>query len=692
MVSFNYQNHEIVSSPTVIVSGRCNARSGVVQFINNDNRVFPPQLAEINNGQFKALVHVSPGQNAFTVEVSDNSSIGPYGFADANGPRRVSESASLVLVYEHLPNKPVHLCVVLGHDSNGAYDIPSYRLQRGERADLDTAIRKLKVAGRLMQAFTQDEFRRLGFSNRSFQFVEEEVTHQGIFGYNVTSPEAHREVKVHVIRSPKSVRELRDPNLAQQNPKASDNGGLFSHAIDLIKQQPFFDSYKNQKTAIQCAVLYLDSHWDGNFILTHAALGGGTGDVKLGIFGSHGLHSWPALFAQVTPSFLDATHLSTKEVANDCNQCGTSWECLNITLGAFLHEIGHSFGSPHQVNGVMLRDYMWLNRSFMTREVECLRTKSRGLIIGQSGWDKECHWHELDLLRYLHHDSFSLPIDTHEKKYSTTWQPKGDVAPMSYITNGGVQVTSQAGIFLMEFITKDLARYHVAWTPKAYGGPGAQHELLLDYHQCYADFRARSGLQDDDFDVRILSVGGDLNIKNLKKYVSPQNVVTGDLLGRGTITAYKSALLGREKGNEQVIGVDFTTVSKVRVYHGGALDGIKFYFGTSAPPVPPRNYLKRIIALEPATTSRELTIGNEKPHYTEFELSPGETITKLHFRNGAWIDAVLFETSAGRKSPMYGNANGGHLSTLEAPKGYSIVGLYGYTGRWLDGVGILYAN
>ena len=40
-------------------------------------------------------------------------------------------------------------------------------------------------------------------------------------------------------------------------------------------------------------------------------------------------------FPLVTPSFLDATHLTTTEVANDCNECGTSWECLNICLGAF---------------------------------------------------------------------------------------------------------------------------------------------------------------------------------------------------------------------------------------------------------------------------------------------------------------------------------------------------------------------
>ena len=132
-----------------------------------------------------------------------------------------------------------------------------------------------------------------------------------------------------------------------------------------------------------------------------------------------------------------------------------------------LHEIGHSLGCPHQVDGVMLRDYVMLNRSFMTRENECLRTKSRGQIIANNGtWPKVCHWNRLDLVRFLYHDSFSLPIDRFGKTYSTTWNPdnsyQDNSAPSLYaMPLNESLVKSSAGIFLIEVITDDLARYHI---------------------------------------------------------------------------------------------------------------------------------------------------------------------------------------------------------------------------------------
>ncbi|ODV66823.1 hypothetical protein HYPBUDRAFT_204480 [Hyphopichia burtonii NRRL Y-1933] len=745
-LTFNYQDHEIVSSSTVIVSGRTSTgiNTGVISFTNNKNKVYPPQHFEVNNnGNFKALLHVYPGEsNIFEVQVSDNGFINGLGFPQYNGNQHVVDQGQLALTYNPLPhNKPVHLCVILGKDSNGSYDMPSYRLQRGEVANLDTAIRKLKVAGRLMQAFTQDEMRAIGLSNRSFQFVEETVKHQGIFGYNVESPTPHQEVKIHVIRSPKTVAELRNPNVAQQNPKGTDKGWLFSHAIDLMKNHSpeIFDTYRKMGTAIQCAFLYLDATFETRLkiILTHAALGGGTAEVKCAIFGSHGLHSWPINFPQVTPHFLDATHLSTNEVANDCNECGTSWECFNITLGAFMHEIGHSLGSPHQVNGVMLRDYVWWNRSFQTREMECLRRGTRGEVIGADGnWPRVCHWNRLDLIRYLHHGSFSLPTDNFGKTFSTTFAPDkqhDDInkEPTLYNTpSGGALIKLQPGIFMVEFVTKDLARHHLEYFPRNYGGPGLQHEMMLDYNSSLQMLRQAAPKDaSDDFAVRVLSLGGDLFINNFKDHCSnsgKDNVIKSDFgLNRGTLTGYKSALLGKSKDKKPaIIGFDLNTVYKVRIYHGGALDGVKFYFtvpsggGQSskpqggAPKVPARNYLNKLVnklsdtsitpkhdtssspnGNLPEGTKKEVLIGNEKKDFSELVLDPGEVITRFHFRNGAWMDAIQFETTAGRLSPMFGNAKGGHLSTLEAPShDFELIGMYGYTGSWLDGLGVIYTS
>ncbi|EGW31506.1 uncharacterized protein SPAPADRAFT_140608 [Spathaspora passalidarum NRRL Y-27907] len=716
-ITFNYRNDEIVSSPTVIVSGRTSTGidQGLISFTNNNNKVFPPLYFEVNNnGNFKAVIHVAPGEpNVFKVEVYDNGYIAGHGFPEYRGTPRVLDSRSLTLVFNPLPdNKVVHLCLIKGRDSNGSFDMPGYKLNAGERPSVELAIKKLKVGARLMQAFTQEEMRINGFSNRCFQFAEEITNDQSIFGYNVKSPTPHAEVKIHVLTSPLSVAELRDPNKAQQNPNASDSGFTFSHAIDLVKQCP---DIKEGGTSVQAACIYLDSTYDtkNDLILTHAALGGGTDEVAMAVFGSHGLHSWANNFARVTPCFLDDTQLSKREVANDCDECGTSWECYNITLGAFMHEIGHSLGCPHQVDGVMLRDYVWLNRSFMTRELQCLRRNTKGAVIGTNGkWDKECHWNRLDLMRFLYHDSFGLPIDQFEKLYTTTKRNDDDYnglsAPSKYaLSKDEIVVKSRGGIFLVEIITKDLARYSREFFPPFYGGRGLPTELKINYNEYLNELRRASKDSDDKYDVRILTTAGDLYISNFKEDLTRHGeIIRSDFgLNRGQLEGIKGELLGQSKDHEMhYVGFNIDSVYKVRVYSGMALDGFRFYFKSggsqlsAAPKVPPRNYLKRfqeVLTLSDSSGGDDQTalVGNEKQNYSEYLVPSGEVIAKFHVRNGAWVDGIGFETNKGTLSPIYGNSNGGHLSIVETPShDFKIVGIYSYMGGWIDGMGVIYAK
>ena len=84
-VSFNYQNNEIVSSPTVIVSGSTSTRlyRGVVSFTNNQNKVFPPQYFEVNNGHFKSNNSCfTRERNIFQVDILDNGYINDFGFVE----------------------------------------------------------------------------------------------------------------------------------------------------------------------------------------------------------------------------------------------------------------------------------------------------------------------------------------------------------------------------------------------------------------------------------------------------------------------------------------------------------------------------------------------------------------------------------------------------------------------------------
>ena len=68
-------------------------------------------------------------------------------------------------------------------------------------------------------------------------------------------------------------------------------------------------------------------------ITGHAALGGGNGELQLGIFGSHALHTYPSTFEEVIPALTDCTKTNTDQVANDGGEdSGTWWQAACIGM------------------------------------------------------------------------------------------------------------------------------------------------------------------------------------------------------------------------------------------------------------------------------------------------------------------------------------------------------------------------
>lgn len=723
-IKFEFSNGEISSSPTILLKGSTDSlRTGIIQVVNNGNKVFPPVHFEVNNGRFIAVVHLSEGENHLCAEIYD-ATINGLGFPEYKH-QKVHDSAKLTVQHAPQKTKPFFMCVVVGKDSHGVYDMPKYRLDRGERADLSTGIQKLKVMLRLFQAYTQEEMRRKGLSNRVFPFVEETVLHQGVFGYNVDSPTPHQEVKITVLRSPYTVAEIRDKDRTQQNPNAKDQGWTWGHALDLVRKTPeIYDYHKKSGTGVQVAAMYLDAHWDKkqDMILGHAALGGGAGDVQLAVFGSHGLHSYPSNFPQMTPSFLDNTHLSKDEVANDCNECGTSWECLNICLGAFLHEIGHALGCPHQVDGIMLRDYVRFNRGFMTREAHCLRTKSNAAVIGPDGkWDQDCHWNMQDIVRFFYHDSFSLPPDDFAKIVRTTLKPDNlpnNISPFAFKSEKGVTVAGMQ-FYTIELRTDGIARYAINFFPPSYGGKGLPTSVNLDYNQLAQEFkRHKPNDFREDFEVSCNSICLDWSKGNFKDYlkIDRNSFTEGDFDGR-RVRGIKSDPLGRDKGKPTVAFFDVDSLYKIEVFHHHAVRGIKFFWrgsdgghreNTNGPPkIPPRDYLRE--KLDKLKIGRHdggghgggrghgqcgggsSELGVLQSTKETIDLDPDEKLQRIVVRLGAWIDGILFETNK-RKTPVFGNATGGEAHLLEAAEGTKLLGMYGSTGDWFDSLGVIYSE
>ncbi|KAL8909301.1 MAG: hypothetical protein Q9207_000311 [Kuettlingeria erythrocarpa] len=543
---------------------------------------FPPTHWPVSESHFKALVHLSPGPNRVRLDftspklVSNNTSIPSHSWMNIN----------------YLPattSPPVQLVILLGKDSPGTFDAVPERIQR-EGNGLDAATRKFRMAAYLWQAFTGEQMYRNGFGRRCFRFEEEWQSGTLTFR-DRESGQMRSEAKIHVVRSGKTVKELRDLNVAQQYQKAAHSGDLFSIAMEAMKN--YFKPTPGQMQYV--SVLLLDAHWDTkaktitgtclNLLslrdeaaltrnsLQHAALGGQSSEIQLAIFGAHALQSYPSCLEDVIPSFTDCTRTDTSFVANDCNESGSNWEAANIGIGAHLHETGHMLGCPHQESGIMLRDYVRFNRTFSCREPYSTRTKSPGMRLCLP--KDECGWHRLDTLRFRYHPCFRLPSDL---------PVNGDESVRVWpIDNGKVIVTAPTGIAFVELFSGDDGICH-SWIEYGNGdglSGGPPRQIVLTEN----DLRSRMAEEKKGKKLKlsIHSVGqGSHNVEDFGQLISKSSVVK---LPNGQ-TGFRGSQLGtsQQAGSQpQQIILDSaikqtSLLTSIKVYHGFAVDGLEFCY------------------------------------------------------------------------------------------------------------------
>lgn len=673
-MGFTFENlpsdNEPLPVPVYILKGTVsNRQNGIIGAFSES---FPPQFYKVTGGHFKLYLHLTKGLNRIKLQHLDGG-FRMNGYAEYDPNQNPFDEIQIVVNCDPLdPNlfaqPQIHLCVLVGRDSQMLFDAPSDKMYEGN--GLATAVRKLRVGGRLMQAFTLDEMSKNGFGKRCFRFVEEECI--GTTSYQDEMKQTKRsEIKIHVLPSKYTVSQIRDANYAQQNKDAKEAGKLFDMALEGLKDYGgvFSDSATNSTPAM-AAVMILDAHWDPqqNLILGHAALGGGTDRIKLAIFGSQGLHSWPMNWESVTKAFTDCTKLNVREVANDCNECGQYWECLCVSLGAFMHEIGHSLGCPHQEHGVMLRDYVTMNRKFLTEEMACMRTHK-----GQWGpvlTKDEPGWHRLDIIRFLYHPAFALARDFGDQVFKPSYTlvnqgmklPDGiNAGPtFSALDENNLLISSDTGVYLIEVYIGEWSRLHYEYNPPIHGGIGVQKSIKLDYSLIQSQLAPE--WRNKPIKLEVLTLGfGQRSIDNLKDYlVSSSKPVT---IGNG-MTAFKSDAFGLNGGRPS-IGLVNKQIKTIRVTHGSALDGVRFIFldGTYS------------------------DFGNFKHHYSDFDMAPDETVIGVVIRSGAWVDGIQFITNK-RVSPTFGGTGGG-ANKFMIPKG-QFLGLFGEMGDWVFKVGVLY--
>jgi hypothetical protein len=341
--------------------------------------------------------------------------------------------ASTQLTLNYIPllqTPPLHLAIMIAKDSPLLIDCPSQK-QGGissAHSDLDAAINKFRMTAYMWQALTAEDMHAKGLGRRSFRLEEEwaaeTLSREFLQGsHDLSARHMRSTAKIHLIRTEKTVAELRDAQVAQQNQQARRRDELHEYFTAALKKHggPFASS-----SHPIVAGLILDSTFslEQNLILGHAALGCSNPDgVSLGIFGSHLTYSWPRFLEEVPSSLLDAT-VPGDNVGNDNNECGTMWEACSIGQGAFLHEVGHAFGAPH-TTGIMARGYAqdW-PKNFLSRTAYCAHTKQAGATVIDGETMNDARWDISDALSFKVLPHFKLPTDPALSREAVTAEPK----------------------------------------------------------------------------------------------------------------------------------------------------------------------------------------------------------------------------------------------------------------------------
>ena len=288
-------------------------------------------------------------------------------------------------------------------------------------SDLNAAIAKFRMTAYMWQAQTAEDMHSKGLGRRSFRLEEDWAAdtlsqafpHAGsveTLRYDNESAFCST-AKIHIVRSEKTVAELRQAQYAQQNPNACRKNDLYTFFMSALKQYGGpFASVANPVVA----GLILDSTYSPsqNLILAHAATAAHhQRGISLGIFGSHLTYSWPRFIEEVPACLLNTTPPGDS-VGNDFGECGSIWEACAIGQGAFLQMVGAAFGASSST-GIMARGYAqhW-PRNFLLQTAFCAAKGTEGVKAVDGEMENSARWSLRDALVFKLLSHFHLTTDT----------------------------------------------------------------------------------------------------------------------------------------------------------------------------------------------------------------------------------------------------------------------------------------
>ncbi|MCO6048120.1 metallopeptidase [Aeoliella sp. ICT_H6.2] len=311
--SIAVSNHEpgsTVRYSVVLLQGTAPTGTGELAIQNLDAPAHAEPVHVVQHeDRFRALVQLTEGKNRIRLSAERN-----------------AEPSEFEIVYKPQTN-PHYVRLVWMTDNSGD---TSYAAPDGPTSE--DYENRLRTAALLMQTFTAERMNQLGYGHRTFRLEQDD----------------DGQVVVHTWAGPKSTEEYHN---------MPDDQFWWRNIYGWLNQEHPDDNAKN----IVLAAYTRKDEATGR-LKSHTALGGG----NLGLFGSASVFSWPTSIGNSAQAFLDDSQYDTTRVHDDSVGRSTIWGLSSTTIGATLHEMGHTFGLPHSTDrfDIMTRGFDHFNRCF----------------------------------------------------------------------------------------------------------------------------------------------------------------------------------------------------------------------------------------------------------------------------------------------------------------------------------------
>ena len=308
----NFTNGTEIDYPVALLRGRLSDETATEIVCTNLSS--PKASRQIHGdawkGQFKVLAELVPGENELELTSGEH-------------------KTTLKLNYKKNSN-PLVVRMIYMTDSTGdtTFQTPYENDPQNYKGKLDTALK-------LMQCFTAETMNDAGLGRKTFNLELDE----------------NGDVIVHVFKGKKTMEEYA---------ALSDHEWYVNVYQEISNDFPWY----NGKNLVIPAYTRFDP--ETKRAKCHTALGGGS----LALFGSGCMYTWPDSLDGVVKAFTDSTPVDKERFHDDTAYRSVYWAAASTTIGAALHELGHTFGLPHsnQPRDIMTRGIDQFNRFFVMRE------------------------------------------------------------------------------------------------------------------------------------------------------------------------------------------------------------------------------------------------------------------------------------------------------------------------------------